>query len=128
MLHNDSLPVPIFRTFSNLTCDDVEMIDIQSDSDSEFEYCSATATVRGFSQGELNDLIRDLNLSKKSAELLASRLKEKQCLQPEVNITSYRTREETILPYITEENSLVYCNDVSGLLHLMGLSRYRPED
>ena len=30
-----------------------------------------------FSQGELNDLIRDINLSKESSELLASRLKEK---------------------------------------------------
>ena len=30
-----------------------------------------------FSQGELNDLIRDFNLSKESSELLASRLKEK---------------------------------------------------
>jgi len=30
-----------------------------------------------FSQEELNDLVRDLNLSKSSADLLASRLKEK---------------------------------------------------
>ena len=30
-----------------------------------------------FSQGELNDLIRDFNLSKESSELLASRFKEK---------------------------------------------------
>ena len=30
-----------------------------------------------FSQGELNDLTRDRNLSKESSELLASRLKEK---------------------------------------------------
>ena len=31
-----------------------------------------------FSQGELNDLTRDLNLSKESSKLLASRLKEKK--------------------------------------------------
>ena len=30
-----------------------------------------------FSQGELNDLIRDIYLSKESSELLASRFKEK---------------------------------------------------
>ena len=30
-----------------------------------------------FSQSELNDLVRDLSLSKESSELLASRLKEK---------------------------------------------------
>jgi len=33
-----------------------------------------------FSQKELNDLTRDLNLSKESSELLASRLKEKNLL------------------------------------------------
>ena len=31
-----------------------------------------------FSQNEFNDLVRDLNLSKSSSELLASRLKEKK--------------------------------------------------
>ena len=33
-----------------------------------------------FSQGKLNDLIKDLNLSKESSELLASRLKEKKTI------------------------------------------------
>jgi len=45
-----------------------------------------------FSQGELNDLARDLNLSKESSELLASRLKEKNLLQPGTLITFYRKR------------------------------------
>jgi DNA gyrase/topoisomerase IV subunit B len=80
-----------------------------SRSESEFEGCNPT--LQGFSQGELNDLIRDLNLSKKSAELLASKLKEKHYLQSGVTITSYRTREQDILPYFTEENDLVYCNN-----------------
>ena len=38
-------------------------------------------TLHCFSQNELNDLVRDLNLSKSSAELLAFRLKQKtSCL------------------------------------------------
>lgn len=72
-------------------------------------------------------MIRDLNLSKKSAELLASRLKEKGCLQPDVSITCYRTRERDILPYFTETNDIVYCNNISGLLNLMGLPVYEPK-
>ena len=40
-----------------------------------------------FTQGELNDLIRDLNFSKESSEILASRLKEKNCLLPQTRIT-----------------------------------------
>jgi hypothetical protein len=45
MLHSEDLPVPIFR------------------SESEFEGCNPT--FEGFFQGELNDLIGDLNLWKK---------------------------------------------------------------
>ena len=45
-----------------------------------------------FSQGELNDLVRDLSLSKESSELLASRLKEKNMLEPGTQITFYRKR------------------------------------
>jgi hypothetical protein len=37
----------------------------------------------------LSDLIRDLNVSKDSSELLASRLKEKNALQPGMKITFY---------------------------------------
>ena len=59
-----------------------------------------------FSQGELNDLTRDLNLSKESSELLASRLKEKNLLQPGTLITFYRKRHIEFLPYFTQESIL----------------------
>ncbi|GFX82963.1 uncharacterized protein TNCV_4938331 [Trichonephila clavipes] len=47
-----------------------------------------------FNQKELSDLVRYLNLPKKASEILASRLKEKNLLTPETNITFYRTREK----------------------------------
>lgn len=127
-LHSEDLPIPIFSALSNQDNDDFEMLDTHSNSASESEFEGCSPTLQGFSQGELNDLIRDLYLSKKSAELLASRLKEKRCLQPDVSITSYRTRERDILPYFTEENDIVYCKNIPGLLNLMGLPVYRPED
>ena len=40
-----------------------------------------------FDQAELNDLIRDLNLSKDKAQLLRSRLKEKNLLNKNVRIS-----------------------------------------
>lgn len=42
---------------------------------------------RGFNQGELIDLVRDLGFSKESSELLASRLKGKNCLAPKTRIS-----------------------------------------
>ena len=44
-------------------------------------------------QAELNDLKRDLNLSKESAQLLSSRLKEKNVLAAGTTFYWYRDRE-----------------------------------
>jgi len=81
-----------------------------------------------FNQNDLNDLIRDLNLPKDSSELLASRLKERNLLLPGTKITIYRKRDEEFLKYFSSENSLVYCNDIEGLLNLYKADMYKPED
>ena len=77
-------------------------------SDSDFAGPSSTA--QKFNQPELNDLIRDLNLSKESSELLASRLKEKNLLDSETKVTFYRNREKNMIPFFSENNKLVFCS------------------
>jgi DNA gyrase/topoisomerase IV subunit B len=59
----------------------------------------------------LGDLFRDLNLSKESSELLASRLKEKNILHPGMKITFHQMRENDLLPFFTEDNNLVFCKE-----------------
>jgi hypothetical protein len=76
----------------------------------------------------LSDLIRDLNLSKESSELLASRLKEKNVLHPGMKITYYRRTEKDLLPYFTEDNNLVFCNDIGNLLKKIVLSEYNQSE
>jgi hypothetical protein len=76
----------------------------------------------------LSDLIRDFNLFKKSSELLASRLKENNVLHPEMKSTFYRRREKDFLPHSTEDNNLVFCNDIGNLLKKTGLSEYNPSE
>lgn len=66
------------------------MFHSQSKSASELELEGWGPTLYRFSQGELNELIRKLNVSKKSA---AFRL-----------AFHYRTRKRIILSYFTEEN------------------------
>ena len=95
---------------------------------SESEFQGAVATPLRFNQFELNDLVRDLNLLKETSEILASRLNEKNLLQPGTNITFYRRREKDLLPYFSKENNLVFCNDVGGLLQKMGLAEYNPQE
>lgn len=132
VVHSEEIPVPSFSSLPELTEDDTETSTsdevkrIQSENDSDFE--ADLATPQCFNQEELNDLIRDLNLSKESAELLASRLKEKNLLCRGTNITFYRKRDKDLLPFFTQENDLVFCNNIKGLLEKMGLPEYTPDD
>ena len=72
----------------------------------------------------INDLIRDLGLSKELLELLASRLYKKNMLQKETNVTFYREREKGLLLSFEPDNNFVYCCDVTGLLVAMGVPQY----
>jgi hypothetical protein len=94
-------------------------------SDSDLQ---TTSHSERFDQNELSDLIRDLNLSKKSSELLASRPKEKNVLHPGTRIIFYRRRENYLLPFFTEDNNLVFCNDIGNLLKKTGLSEYNSSE
>ena len=81
-----------------------------------------------FTQEELNDLVRDLDLSKESSEVLASRLNEKGLLHRSASVKFFRNREKILLQFFTEDEDMVFCNNVSGLLHCMGVSEYRKTD
>ena len=71
----------------------------------------------------LNDLTRDLYLSKESAQLLGSRLRENNLLAPQTTFYWYRNRNDEFRKYFArdEQHWLVYCNDVSGLLKALGM-------
>lgn len=80
-------------------------------------------------QTKLNDLTRDLGLSKESAQLLGSRLRENNLLSPDTTYYWYRSRDKEFRKYFsTDENKmLVYCENVSGLVEALGVP-YRPDE
>ena len=61
-----------------------------------------------FSQDRLNDLKRDLNLSKESSEILASRLGEHSILDSETKITFFCNRDDLLLRFFIMEDDFVY--------------------
>lgn len=63
---------------------------------------------------------------KKGAEFLVPRLREKDCVDSNVTITSYRNRKQALLPFFSENNDLAYCNNISEFLLMMSLPEYRP--
>ena len=101
--HCNEIPVPVFKGFPELklpSSEEDQTFVLSTDnseaivSDVGFPPYSLP---RFFSLRELNDLTRDLNLSRKCSELLASRLKEKN-LTAGTLITFYRKRHIEFLP------------------------------
>ncbi|GBP63242.1 hypothetical protein EVAR_56623_1 [Eumeta japonica] len=127
--HSETVPILGIGTVFHREvqeCDDDEM-EISEEEDYDFEHCGETLIPKTFSQGKLSDLIRDLDLSKERAELLASRLKEKS-LSSGVKIIFYRTREQNLLQFFSSDENLVFCHNVNGLMTFMGLKTYHASD
>lgn len=101
--------------------------DSEDGKDSDF-YCLLEPEPRPLNQDDLDDLIRDLSLSKKASELLASRLKERNLVTPDTKVSVYRTREKSLLPFFSEEDDFVFCNNISGLMAAMGIQNYDSND
>ncbi|UYV73884.1 hypothetical protein LAZ67_11001261 [Cordylochernes scorpioides] len=89
-------PLPVFSSSANNLLydesEDTTQKDIELD-DADSENYGEQERPKRFSQPKLNDLTRDLRLSKQDVELLGSRLKEMSQLEDDVNVTFYWTRE-----------------------------------
>ncbi|KYN28033.1 hypothetical protein ALC57_02551 [Trachymyrmex cornetzi] len=97
-----------------------------NESGDEYMPVELKPEVRGtFDQKELNDIVRELGLSKEGAEFLASRLKEKNLL---TNNSHYRNRDESFRKYFSTDTNLVYCHDVMGLMDELKKDVYKAEE
>ena len=123
--HCDEIPVPIFGELPDISDEDASSVEGHED---EEEVVLVEDAPHPFSQMVLNDLVRDLNLSKNSAELLASRLKEKtplwQCSHQLLSLQASR-----VPPFFfSTVKDLVYCADITQLLLKLGVPQYEPRD
>ena len=80
-----------------------------------------------FTQFELNDLVRDLGLPAYKAELLDSRLQEKNLLDPSTNVTAFRKRDELFANFFTTESTYCFCNNIDGVMQALGI-RHDPSE
>ena len=129
---SEELPIPVFEGLPQLKSALSSENDLSSTENettiADNDFPSSLLPPQLFSQNELNDLAKDLNLSKESSELLASRLKEKNLLQPGTFITYYRNRQDEFLPYFTQEKDIVFCDNVEGVLKKLVVTQYDPND
>ena len=100
--HSDDLPVPTSPVNKDLLSSSDEEMPSREDSAESISLDDTESTYSGTSGnephwitwGDLNDLARDLYLSKQQSELLASRLKQWNLVQEDVRITSFRNRNK----------------------------------
>lgn len=114
--HSPSDPYPIFPKRKREPSVDLDDQPDESDADELEEERKPNL----YTEKELNDLIRDLDLSKQKSELLASRLKERNLLAPDTKITVYRNRHKKFEKYFSTTDNACYCSDVRGLFEEFG--------
>ncbi|GFU57686.1 uncharacterized protein TNCV_3638411 [Trichonephila clavipes] len=124
--HGPDLPIPSPPDTLENILDDLDQISLIS-SDSDDGYDPGTNDPKLFSQSGLNDLIRDLGLPKDTAEVLGSRLKERNLLNSGVSFWWYRFREKEFISFFTQEGDLVFCNNVPAILEMFKIM-YEPEE
>jgi len=122
--HGDGLEVPVPPRTLDETLTDSESG--SSDIDDSYE-SSYSRTPQLMSQCDLDDLVRDLDLPKESAELLGSRLHERNFLAQGTTFAWYRHREKEFVDFFAMKDSLVFCNNVEGLVNQMG-QKYDPTE
>ncbi|GBM58256.1 hypothetical protein AVEN_85853-1 [Araneus ventricosus] len=82
---------------------------------------SSDSTVRIITSTDLSDLVRDLNLSKAKAVILASRLRQCNLLEERARVSSFRNLHIKCLRYFQENDNILFCSDVTGLMKKFGL-------
>ncbi|UYV76697.1 hypothetical protein LAZ67_14001794 [Cordylochernes scorpioides] len=116
--HSDILPVPQPPENVIFSDDDSDRREQQWD-DTNFE-AGALSEPHLLTQGDLNDLVRDLDVSKKQSELLGSRLKGWNLLHKGAKVCFFRKCQDEFQDFFSQENDLVYCNDVVSLMEALG--------
>jgi hypothetical protein len=133
VLHGEGLPVPEPPYSYSLESEDEQDDEIYDSSgpststDPDFEPTVMSSEPHRITQNELNDLVRDLKLSKSNSELLASRLQQWNLLEENVTVSAFRARQKGLVPFFKMEGSLVTCNDVDGLMGALNIN-HNPEE
>ena len=93
--HSTLFPFPVCPKHSHPQSQTFESSD---GSDGDFELRKKIVPL---SQSEMNDWIRDMELTKDKAEILTSGIKERNFVTPDVSVTYYKNRHNPFSKYFT---------------------------
>ena len=118
--HITELPVPnVNVTVESSAGSEAVHGSVSTDQDADDQ-----AQPQPFTEGELNNLTRDLNISKESAQLLGSRLRKKRLLAPTTTFYWNRQREAEFTTFFMhdEPSILVYCYNIADFTESLGVT------
>ena len=123
--HTAELPVPkrpanMMLSDSESSDEDVGLANNNMDCDPTFAGASSSNEPHLLTQGDLNDILHDFNLSKKQAEILGSRLKGWNLLCQDTKVCFYRGHHEEVKDFFSQEDGVVFCNDVCSVIEVLG--------
>ena len=110
----DEIPISAFKELPDAPNENLDVSFEEQDHLDDNDFVPKSTEPILFNQEELSDLIRDLNLSKESSELLASRLNDRNLLRQGTKVTFYRTRDDEFLRFFEELPDFVFCIDIPG--------------
>jgi hypothetical protein len=124
VLHSQELPVlkPPEKWTTDEENNDDEPIPMEQDINDPDVQPSTSNEQHLISQGEFNDLVRDLNLSKSQAKFLGSRLQGCNLLQ---KIFHYRQKD--IAQYFDSAGDFAYCTDIDKVMAALGQNHKTDE-
>lgn len=135
VLHSEELPVPRPPDDASLFSEEDEMNLFAGPSFASSSEQTSEFKPRGFSGHSVilitlaffNDLCRVLELSQKKSELLASRLKQNNLLEPNVLITAVRNRQLQFQCYFTTTSNITYCHDIESVMNDLNIQHIPNE-
>ena len=123
--HCPELPIPTPPKRDQPSSGGSSKSDSQEDiRDPDYGFTDAVEERRPYfpNQKDINDLIRDLGLTKSNAELLTSSLKQWNLLDESVQVTDQIKRHQTFSSFFSRQDGLYFCNNVAGLFEAIGIS------
>ena len=123
--HCPELPIPTPPKRDQPSSGDSSKSDSQEDiRDPDYGFTDAVEERRPYfpNQKYINDLIRDLGLTKSNDELLTSRLKQWNLLDESVQVTDLRKRHRTFYNFFSQQDGLCFCNNMAGLFETIGIT------
>jgi len=96
--------------------EDVGQANNNMDCDPTFAGACSSNEPHLLTQGDLNDIVHDLNLSKRQGELLGSRLKGWNLLRQDTKVYFYHGRHKEFKDFFPLEDGVMFCNDVCSVM------------